>query len=318
MKIVFLDSFTLNPGDLNWDCFNAYGEFEHHTDTPQELVVKNAAKADVIITNKVKLNETHFAQLPKLKLILVAATGYDVVDTKAARKYNIAVCNCPAYGSKAVAQMVFAHLLEVTNRVGHYTYLNQEEKDWAKQTFFSYWNTPLTEINGKSIAIVGFGNIGKEVARIAHAFEMTVYAVTSRKQSELPEGITKISLFEAMEKCDIVSLSCPLTENNKQCINEECLSHAHPNLIFINTARGGLIDEVAMAKALKENKIKAFCADVLSTEPPPTNHPLLGLKNAFITPHIAWATLEARKRILDILMNNLEHFTKGNPQNVVN
>ncbi len=318
MKIIFLDSYTLNPGDLSWECFNDYGQFEHYPDTPAPLVVERAKGAEVVITNKVKLNESHFAQLPELKLILVAATGYDVIDTKAARNYGIAVCNCAAYGSKAVAQMVFAHLLEITNQVGHYARLNQEEKDWAKQKFFSYWNTPLTELNGKRLAIVGFGNIGKEVARIAEAFDMNIYAVTSKLQEELPEGITKTTLHEAMATCDVVSLSCPLTPDNKQFINAECLSHAHPELIIINTARGGLIDEQAMAEALKEKRIKAFCADVLSSEPPPSDHPLLGLKNAYITPHIAWATCEARGRILNILVGNLKAFIAGSPTNVVN
>ena len=318
MKIVFLDSHTLNPGDLTWDAFEQWGEFTHYPDTLNEDVIQRAQDAEVIITNKVKLNETHFTQLPKLKLILVAATGYDVIDTIAARQHGITVCNCAGYGSRAVAQMVFAHLLEVMNQVGHYTQLNITQKDWARQKFFSYWHTPLEELDGKHIAIVGYGSIGKEVARLAQAFYMKVSVVSSKSTNELPKNIEKITLEEAMQKCDIVSLCCPLTKDNRGMINAKLLKHAHPNLIFVNTARGGLIDESAMADALNQGKIKAFCADVLATEPPSLDCPLLGLPNAFITPHIAWATREARGRIIAIMINNLKAFLEGNPTNVVN
>lgn len=318
MNIVFLDSYTLNPGDLIWDELNNFGTFVHYPDTPPELVIKRAQEADVIITNKVKLNNEHFQQLNKLKLILVAATGYDVIDTIAARQHDITVCNCAGYSSKAVAQMVFAQLLEVTNRVGHYARLNHDEKDWAKQSYFSYWNTSLTELSEKHIAIVGFGNIGKEVARIATAFYMKVSAVTSKSADVLPDYVSKITLEEAIQQCDVLSLCCPLTPDNREFVNAELLAKAHPRIIIINTARGGLIDEQAMAMALQEERIRAFCADVLSTEPPSPDNPLLGAKNAFITPHIAWATREARQRIVGILLNNLQSFLNGNPQNVVN
>ena len=318
MKIVFLDSYTLNPGDLSWEPFMQWGDFVHYPDTLPEDVIQRAQDAEVIITNKVRLNEAHFTQLPKLKLILVAATGYDVIDTVAARNHGITVCNCAGYGSRAVAQMVFAHLLEITNKVGYYTQLNITEKDWAKQTHFSYWHTPLEELDGKHIAVVGFGNIGREVVRLAHAFYMKVSVVSSKGAHELPDNVEKITLEEAIGKCDIISLCCPLTNANRGMINAELLEKANPNLIFVNTARGGLIDESAMADALTKGKIRAFCADVLATEPPSPDYPLLGLPNAFITPHIAWATREARMRIITIMHNNLKAFTEGAPINVVN
>ena len=318
MTIVFLDSYTLNPGDLSWDVFHPFGTFITYDRTLPSEVIERAQDAEVIITNKVRLGEAEYAQLPKLKLVLVAATGYDVIDTVAARNHGVCVCNCAGYSSRAVAQMVFAHLLEVCSSVGHYARLNAEEKMWAKSRDFCCWHNPLTELCGKRMAIVGYGNIGREVERLAQAFYMEVYAVSSKPQSQLPESVTKISLEDAVATCDVISLCCPLTKDNERMINAALLSKANPNLIIVNTARGKLIDEPAMADALKENRIKAFCADVLSSEPPALDNPLLSAPRAFITPHIAWATREARGRIIDILVGNLQAFLNGATTNVVN
>lgn len=318
MNIVFLDSYTLNPGDLSWDVFQSFGNFTTYDRTSPSEFFERAKDADVIITNKVRMGESEFALLPKLKLVLVAATGYDVIDTLSARNHGVCVCNCAGYSSRAVAQMVFAHLLEVCSSVGHYARLNAEEKMWAKSRDFCCWHNPLTELCGKRLAIVGYGNIGREVERLARAFYMEVYAVSSKPQNELPEGVTKLSLEDAVATCDVVSLCCPLTKDNERMINAALLKKANPNLIIVNTARGKLIDEPAMAEALRENRIKAFCADVLSSEPPALDNPLLSAPRTFITPHIAWATREARGRIIDILTGNLKAFIEGSPTNVVN
>ena len=249
--------------------------------------------------------------LPQLKYIGVLATGYNVVDIESAKKKGIVVTNIPAYSTNSVAQMVFAHILNITQRVGHYACMNRQGK-WSDNADFCYWDTDLIELNDKWMGIVGFGNIGQATARIALSFGMKVGVFTSKDQSELPEGIVKMSLDEVFKNCDVVSLHCPLTPSTQEMVNAERLSLMKSNAILINTGRGPLINEQDLADALNEGKIAAAGLDVLSTEPPLSTNPLLSARNCFITPHIAWATKEARIRLMRIAVNNLNEFMKGN------
>lgn len=317
MNIVFLDSHTLNPGDLQWTEFHRLGRFTAYERTQAADVVERAAGAEIVITNKTPLQEEHFAALPALRLVCVAATGFDVVDTEAARRRGIPVCNCAGYGTRAVAQMVVALLLEATNCVGHYSAANRDGF-WSNAQDFCCWNAPLTELDGKRAAVVGFGNIGRAVTDLLRPFGASLFAVTSKRQEELPDDVHRIALSEAFAQCDIVSLNCPLTPDNTAFVNDELLAKAHPGLILVNTARGRLIDDDAVARALHAGRLKAYCCDVLSQEPPAANHPILTAPRTFVTPHIAWATPEARQRILDIIVRNIEAFVQGKPQNVVN
>lgn len=317
MNIVFLDSHTLNPGDLKWTEFHRLGRFRTFERTLAADVVERAADAEIIITNKTPLLEEHFAALPQLRLVCVAATGFDVVDTEAARRRDIPVCNCAGYGTRAVAQMVVALLLEATNRVGHYAAANRDGF-WSNAQDFCCWNAPLTELDGKRAAVVGFGNIGRAVTDLLRPFGISLFAVTSKQQEELPPDVRRIALNEAFAQCDIVSLNCPLTSDNAAFVDDALLEKARPGLILINTARGRLIDDHAVARALHTGRLKAYCCDVLSQEPPAVDHPILTAPRTFVTPHIAWATPEARQRILDIIVRNIKAFLQGRPRNVVN
>lgn len=317
MKIVFLDGHTLNPGDISWQAFEALGDFTAYDRTAPADTLTRAAGADILITNKTPLREEHFARLPQLRLVCVAATGYDVVDVEAARRHGIPVCNAAGYGSRAVAQMVAALLLEVTNRVGHYAEANRQGY-WSRSADFCCWNSPLTELTGKRMAIVGFGRIGRCVADVMRGFGVELYAVTTKSKSALPDDVGKLSLSEAFATCDIVSLNCPLTTANERFVNEELLRGVRPGLILINTARGRLIDEPAVAAALHEGRLGAYCCDVLSTEPPAADNPILSAPRTFVTPHIAWATAEARMRIVRIIEANIKAYLAGSPINVVN
>ena len=254
------------------------------------------------------------AQLPRLKYVGVLATGYNVVDIEAAHHRGIIVTNVPAYSTESVAQMVFAHLLTITNRVEHYAVQNRAER-WTNSADFSYSDTLLTELAGKSFGIVGLGNIGKRVAQIAQAFGMNVIALTSK--TTLPEGIKKASLPELLAQSDVLSLHCPLTPDTHHLINADTLKQMKPTAILINTGRGPLIDDQAVADALKAKRLYAFCADVLTEEPPKADNPLLGLPNAYTTPHIAWATVEARARLIQVAIDNVKAFASGQPQNIV-
>ena len=254
------------------------------------------------------------AQLPRLKYVGVLATGYNVVDIEAARQRGIIVTNVPAYSTESVAQMVFAHLLTVTNRVEHYTVQNRADR-WTNSADFSYSDTLLTELAGKTFGIVGLGNIGKRVAQIAQAFGMNVIALTSK--TTLPDGIKKVELPELLAQSDVLSLHCPLTSDTHHMINADTLKLMKPTAILINTGRGPLIDDQAVADALKDKRLYAFCADVLTEEPPKADNPLLGLPNAYTTPHIAWATVEARARLVKVAIDNVKAFANGKPQNVV-
>ncbi|MBR2497110.1 MAG: D-2-hydroxyacid dehydrogenase, partial [Parabacteroides sp.] len=292
------------------------GECRYYDRTSAELVVERAQGAEVVFTNKVLLSEEVIAALPNLKYIGVLATGYNVVDIEAAKKRGIVVTNIPAYSTESVAQTVFAHLLTISNQVAHYS---EEARTgvWTKCPDFSYTNTPLLEWNGKTMGIVGLGNIGQAVARIALAFGMKVIAYTSKKKEELPTGIFPVSKKELFQQSDVLSLHCPLTPDTKEFVCAETLSWMKPTAIVINTSRGLVVNEADLADALNEGKIMAAGVDVLSSEPPKADNPLLNARNCYITPHIAWATLEARTRLMQTAVDNLKSYRKGNVKNNV-
>ena len=316
MKIVILDGFTANPGDLSWKGLEELGTLTVYDRTRPEETVARAADVDIVLTNKVIINREVMAQLPQLKYIGVLATGYNVVDIEAAHEHDIIVTNVPAYSTESVAQMVFAHLLTVTNRTEHYALQNRQGR-WTKNPDFCYWDFSHMELAGKTFGIVGLGNIGRRVAEIALAFGMQVKALTSKSANALPAGIEKANLEELLASSDIISLHCPLTDSTRHLINRETLSLMRPSAILINTGRGPLVDDQAVAYALAEGQLAAFCADVLTEEPPKADNPLLSQPNAFITPHIAWATEEARSRLLQVAISNVRAFLNAKPQNVV-
>ena len=310
MKIVVLDGYALNPGDLSWAGMEALGELTVYERTSPSEVLERSAGAEVLITNKTVITAEHMAALPQLKYIGVLATGYNVVDIDEARNHGIVVTNIPAYSTASVAQMVFAHVLNITQRVGYYATENANGR-WTNSVDFCYWDTDLVELDGKKMGIVGLGNIGRATARIAQAFGMEVLVVTSKEQSALPEGMKKVTLDELFAQSDVVSLHCPLTPDTKEMVNAARLQTMKPSAILINTGRGPLVNEQDLADALNEGRIAAAGLDVLSVEPSVTGNPLLGARNCFITPHIAWATKEARIRLMDIAVNNLKSYQEG-------
>ena len=316
VRIVILDGYTANPGDLSWKELESLGQLTVYERTKPEETVARAAEADVVLTNKVIIGKAEIEQLPHLKYIGVLATGYNVVDIKAAHERGIIVTNVPAYSTESVAQMVFAHLLTVTNRTEHYAIQNRKGR-WTNNPDFSYSDTLLTEIAGKTIGIVGLGNIGSRVAQIALAFGMKVKAFTSKAAETLPDGIQKADMQELFSTADVISLHCPLTDNTKHLINADTIELMKKTAIVINTGRGPLVDDQAVADALEDKRIAAYCADVLTEEPPRVDNPLLKQQNAYITPHIAWATVEARVRLLQVAIENVRAFLSGTPQNVV-
>lgn len=315
MKIVVLDGFTLNPGDLDWERLHALGECVIHDRTPPRLVLERSAGADVILTNKTVLTGDFIRRLPDLKYIGVLATGYNVVDTAAARERKIPVTNIPDYGTPSVAQMVFAHILNLTQRVADHS-RSVHAGDWSTSEDFCYWNFPLIELQGLTMGIIGLGRIGQAVAKLALAFGMKVLAQNPSPRKM--RGVKLTDLKTVLSKSDVVSLHCPLTEANRGFINAETLALMKPTAFLINTGRGPLIDEAALAAALRSGKLAGAGLDVLSVEPPPRDNPLLNCPNCFITPHIAWATKAARIRLYGIAVKNIEAFMAGSPQNVVN
>ena len=317
MKIVILDGYSANPGDLSWDALKALGEVTVYDRTSREDTVERAADADIVLTNKVVIDREVMEQLPRLKFIGVLATGYNIIDVACARERGVVVSNVPAYSTESVAQMVFSHLLTVTNRTEHYAQQNREGR-WTRSADFCYWDSPVMELAGKTMGIVGLGNIGRRVAEIALAFGMKVVALTSKSEALLPQGVRKVTLEELLGASDVVSLHCPLTDQTRHLINHDTIAMMRPTAILINTGRGPLVDDEALAEALKANRLKAYCADVMTQEPPKADNPLLGLKNVFLTPHIAWASTEARIRLLDITIKNVRAFIEGKPQNVIN
>lgn len=316
MKIVVLDAYTLNPGERRWEELEELGEVVVHDRTAQLDVVRRAKDAEVVLTNKTILDGFILNLLTKLKYIGVLATGYNVVDLDVARQRGIVVTNIPAYSTQSVAQMAIAHLLNITQRVAHYAH-EVHNGVWSAQPDFCYWNTPLIELAGKKIGIVGFGNTGQATAQIAEALGMEVWVYTSKPKKSLPKKYQKVTLNELFSACDVVSLHCPLTAENKEMVNSFRLSLMKQGAILINTSRGGLIDEKALEQALLSGKLLGAGLDVLSSEPVPNGNPLLKLKNCFITPHIAWATRESRMRLMNQAVENLKAWMEGRTINNV-
>ncbi len=316
MKIVVLDGHTLNPGDLTWAGIERFGEFTLYERSRPAEVLDRVRGAAVVFTNKVVLNEAVFANNPDLKYVGVMATGYNIVDVEAARKQGVLVANVPDYGTVAVAQMTFALLLELSQHVGHHAETVREGR-WSKSSDFCYWDYPLVELHGQVLGIIGFGRIGQAVARIAKAFGMVVLAV-ARKPIDPVHGVRQVDLDELFSQCDVISLHCPLSAENRGMINATRLKQMKKTAFLINTARGPLVNESDLADALAEGCIAGAALDVLAVEPPPATNPLLHAKNCLVTPHIAWATHAARRRMMRILEENLERFVQGTPQNVVN
>ncbi|NDV81960.1 D-2-hydroxyacid dehydrogenase [Bacteroides sp. 51] len=316
MKIVVLDGYTLNPGDLSWDELKTLGECTLYDRTLPDQILERSAGAEVLLTNKVVLTAELINQLPDLKYIGVLATGYNVVDIPAAKERGIIVTNIPAYSTPSVGQMVFAHILNIAQQVQYHSEEVHKGR-WVNSPDFCFWDTPLIELLGKKIGLIGLGQTGYNTARIAMGFGMKIWAHTSKSRLQLPPEIKKLEIDQIFKECDIVSLHCPLTEENREFVNAELLSSMKPTAILINTGRGGLINEQDLADALNSGKLYAAGLDVLSTEPPRADNPLLTAKNCFITPHIAWATLAARQRLMGIMLENIKAYQSGRPVNNV-
>lgn len=309
MKIVVLDGYTANPNDLDWSELESLGEATINDRTPADNIVEVCKDAEIVIGNKAILSAEVLSQLPKLKYIGLLSTGYNVVDIDYCKSRNIPVCNVPAYSTPSVAQHTFALLLEVCANVGLHSE-SVRNGDWSKKQDFCYWNKDVIELSGKTIGIVGFGSIGKEVAKIAYALNMNVLAY-SRSEFATPEYVQRTKMNELFAKSDIITLHCPMNKESDKMINATSIAKMKNGAILINTSRGGLVDEQAVCNALNSGKLKAFCADVLSTEPPTVDNPLLTCKNTFITPHIAWASIEARSRLLKVVCANIRSFING-------
>lgn len=316
IKICVLDGYAANPGDLSWEGLKSLGECTIYDRTAPEELLEHAADAEAILTNKVVIGAEHMDALPNLKYIGVLATGYNVVDIAAAQQRGIIVTNIPAYSTASVAQMVFAHILNITTQVQHHSEEVHKGR-WSNNADFCFWDTPLTELRDKKIGLIGLGHTGYTTARIAIGFGMKVYAVTSKSHFQLPPEIKKMEIDELFSECDVVSLHCPLTPDTFELVNERRLSMMKPTAILINTGRGALINEQDLANALNSGKLYAAGIDVLSSEPPHEDNPLLSAKNCYITPHIAWATYESRERLMNIAISNLQAYISGNPENVI-
>lgn len=312
MKICILDGYSLNPGDLDWSPVERLGDVTLFDRTPADKIVERAADADIVLTNKVPFSADTLRQLPRLRFICVLATGYNIIDTEAAARQGVAVANIPAYSTMSVAQMAFAHILNITNHVASYAREVADGK-WTNCPDFCFWDSALTELAGKTMGIVGLGNTGMATARIAIAMGMKVVAMTSKSADTLPEGITPAPLDDVLASADVVSLHCPLTPSTRHLINAASIAKMKPSAILINTGRGPLVDEQAVADALNGGRLAAFGADVLSQEPPRGDNPLLSARNCFLTPHIAWATLEARTRLMSTATENVRQFIAGEP-----
>jgi glycerate dehydrogenase len=315
MKIVVTDGYTLNPGDLSWQSIEAFGELTIYERSPENSLIERCREAKIILSNKTVFRKETLDQLPKTKLISVLAAGYNVIDIKAAREKGIAVCNAPGYGTATVAQHTIALLLELTNHVG-LNAASVANGEWLTAKDWCYGKTTIIELAGKTLGIVGFGNIGEKVAEIATALGMKIiYYSANKKAPRLAEFVDLETLFQ---QSDVISLHCPLKPDNYQFVNKEMLQLMKPSAFLINTARGQLINEQDLADALNKIQIAGAALDVLSKEPPDKSNPLLSAKNCMITPHNAWMSKEARKRILDITAKNIEAFLRSKPVNVVN
>lgn len=317
MKIVVLDGFTLNPGDLSWEGMASLGTFECHDRTSREELIDRAKDAEILITNKTPINRTTLSQLPKLRYIGVLATGYNIVDSVAAKEFGIIVTNVPTYGTKSVAQFVFAHLLEICHHVAEHSQSVKAGK-WNRTEDFCYWDRPLIELDGKVMGIIGTGRIGVETAKIASAFGMKVIAYAPRPKLTPNEGLFEyVTLETLLMTSDVISLHCPLTDETRGLLNDAAFEIMKTGAIVINTSRGPLIDEDALARALKSGKVYAAGLDVMTYEPPKGPSPLFEIENCQITPHIAWAPKEARQRLLNTAIQNVRAFIEGDPINVV-
>ena len=317
MKIVCLDGYTTNPGDLSWEPVEKLGEFVCYDRTKPEDVIERAKDADIILTNKVVIKQPQIDKLPNLKYITTLATGYNVVDVEYARKKRIDVSNAPDYSTKAVAQHTFAFILEIMSKIKLHSD-SVDQGDWIRSDDFCYWKSPIIDLAGKTIGIIGYGKIGKEVAKIAKAFDMKVLTVKRNRPYETDPNIDFCSLEELLKESDIVSLHCPATKETTGMVNSDFLSKMKRDAILINLARGVIVNEKDVAFALNNNIISFFCADVIEKEPMSPDCPLLVAKNTLITPHIAWASVESRKRLIEITANNITSFINGKPINLVN
>jgi glycerate dehydrogenase len=320
MKIVILDGYTLNPGDMSWQALEALGDCAVYERTPKDQVLERAAGADIVLTNKVFFGREEIGRLPQLRYIGVTATGYNIVDVEAARQHNVTVTNVPAYSTASVAQLTFALLLELTQQVGHHARLVREGR-WTAAADFCFWDRPLVELDGLTLGIVGFGAIGSRIARLARAFGMQVLVHTAHpeKYRETAEGrgVCFVGLDELFRDSDAVTLHCPLTEETRGMVGARRLTLMKPTAFLLNTSRGPLVDEAALAAALNAGRLAGAGLDVLSAEPPPADNPLLQAANCCITPHIAWATRAARERLMATAVANVRAFLDGKPQNMV-
>jgi glycerate dehydrogenase len=320
-RLVVLDGWTLNPGDLSWERLMSLGNCSVYDRTPPAEIVAEAADAELVLTNKAVLDRRGIEALPKLNYIGVMATGYNVVDLDAARECGITVTNVPIYGTASVAQMVFAHILDFTQRVGDHSKAVHAGR-WSSASDFCFWDSPQVELAGLTMGVVGFGRIGRATAKLAAAFGMEVLVsrrpTTKPGQDDMPDYARLVDLDTLFRDSDIVSLHCPLTPETAGMVDASRLAQMKSTALLINTSRGPLIDEMALAAALERGVIAAAGLDVLSAEPPPIDHPLLGVSQCVITPHIAWATRSARRRLLDTAVDNVAAFLAGQPQNVVN
>jgi glycerate dehydrogenase len=317
LNAVILDGYTENPGDLSWEAIEKYVNLTVYPRTEKELVVERAKDADILIVNKVALTEEIISQLPKLRFVSTLATGFNQIDGKALRERDIPLSNIPAYSTNAVAQMVFAFILELTNRTAEYT-KDVKSGTWSDCPDFCYWNTPLYELDGKTLGIVGFGKIGSRVAEIGKAFGMKVLAYTPSGKKDGFDDVTFTTLDDVVKNSDYISVHCPLTEATNGLINKEFIEKMKDNSYVINTSRGPVANEKDIADALNSGRLTGYGTDVLSTEPPKKDNPLLSAKNCLITPHIAWAAYETRLRLMGILEENVKGFLESNPINVVN
>lgn len=318
MKIVILDGYALNPGDLSYDCLKEFGELTVYQRTEgAEEVISRIGDAEIVLLNKVPVTEDILAACPNIRLICVQATGYNVVDCEAAKRRGIPVCNVPTYGTAAVAQFTMALLLEICHRIGHHDALVHRGR-WCESDTFCFWDTPQMELAGKTLGIIGFGRIGQAVGRLAKAFGMEVIA---HSRTEYPEGREigeYVSLEELYRRADILSLHCPQFPETTGMINRESIGKMKDGVILLNTSRGGLLDEQAVADALVSGKIRCAAVDVVSQEPMEEANPLLTAPNCVITPHMAWAPIESRQRLLECVVENIRAYLSGKPRNVVN
>lgn len=320
MKIVVLDGYALNPGDLDWQGFEAFGEvtvYDRTSFTDKQEIIDRIGEAEAILTNKTPIDEEILSAVAKLKYIGVVATGYNVVDVAAARKRNIPVTNIPSYGTDAVAQFTFALLLEIANQVGVHN-ASVQQGEWQRSTNFTYQKTPLMELRGKTIGLIGYGEIAQATATIAHAFNMKVIYWNHRPKKAQEDWAKQVSIEELYQQADIISLHVPQTSETEKMINQKTIARMKEGVILLNTARGGLLDEAAVADALNRGQIFAAGVDVVSKEPMTKDNPLMSAKNCIITPHIAWRPLETRERLMEIAVDNFAAYLAGKEKNVVN